>query len=125
MAAAKSAIGTWRSDPSTGTTVVHTLTVVDETLGPHLTEEENEILPLASSYMAPEEWAELPGDALRSFSGDKPWLALGLVREGLTEAQRALMLAGMPAPLQQLWTEQWEPAFSSFIAEVRSIAPSA
>jgi hemerythrin-like domain-containing protein len=125
MAAAKSAIFTWRSDPMTGTTVVHTLKAVDETLGPHLTEEENEILPIASAYMAPEEWAQLPGDALRTFAGDKPWLPLGLIREGLTDEQRSLMLAGMPVPLQQLWTDQWEPAFTSFIAAVRSIAPSA
>jgi hemerythrin-like domain-containing protein len=127
MAAAKSAIASWRSDPTTGTgaTVVRALTAVDETLGPHLTEEENEILPIASAYMAPEEWAQLPGDALRTFACDKPWLALGLVREGLTDEQRSLMLAAMPAPLQQLWADQWEPAFTDFIAEVRSIAPSA
>jgi hemerythrin-like domain-containing protein len=125
MAAAQAALNTWRSDPTTGTIVVRTLNTVDETLGPHLTEEENEILPLASAYMAPEEWGQLPGDAMHTFAGDKPWLPLGLIREGLTEENRALMFAGMPAPLQHMWTEQWEPAFNSFIAEVHSIAPSA
>ena len=125
MAAANSAIDTWRSDPATGAAVVHAVKVVDDTLGPHLTEEENEILPIASSYIAPEEWAQLPADAMHSFTGDKPWLPFGLVGEGLTDEQRSLMIAGMPAPLQQLWAEEWEPAFTSFIAEVHSIAPSA
>ena len=69
--------------------------------------------------MSPEEWGQLPGHALQSFRGDKPWLALGLVRENLSDEQREGMLAGMPAPLQSLWTEQWGPAFDAFIAEVR------
>ena len=29
------------------------------------------------------------------------------------------MLSGMPPELQTLWTDQWEPAFNGFIAEVR------
>ena len=77
------------------------------------------MLPIASAWMSPEEWSQLPGHALQSFRGDKPWLALGLVREGLTPEQRDGMLAGMPPPLQSRWTDEWEPAFDAFIAEVR------
>jgi hypothetical protein len=30
------------------------------------------------------------------------------------------MLASMPPELQQVWNEQWGPAFEAFIAEVRA-----
>ena len=116
------AIATWRESPSveTGRAAVNAIAVVDDTLRPHLEEEETMVLPIASAWMSPEEWAELPGHALRSFGGDKPWLALGLVRQELAQEQRDAMLAGMPPEMQTLWTEEWEPAYNAFIAEVRS-----
>ena len=67
----------------------------------------------------------MPGHALRSMGDNRPWLALGLVRENLDDEQRARQLAGMPPPLQQVWTDDWEPAFTGFMAEVRAIAPVA
>jgi hypothetical protein len=50
---------------------------------------------------------------------DRPWLALGLVREHLASDQRDQMQSGMPPDLQSLWTHQWELAFTSFMAEIR------
>jgi hemerythrin-like domain-containing protein len=100
--------------------VIAALSKVDEVLRPHLGEEETHVLPLATKWLSPDEWAELPGHAMMSFRKDKPWLALGLVREGLTQEQRDAMLAGMPAPVAQMWTNEWESAFNSFIAQVRS-----
>ena len=122
MEKAREAIAAWRAAPSTesGQTVLELIGVIDETLRPHLGEEETVVLPIASAWISPEEWQQLPGHALQSFSTDKPWLALGLVRERLTSDQRDQMLAGMPPHLQTLWAQQWEPAFTSFIAEVRS-----
>jgi hemerythrin-like domain-containing protein len=126
MVDARSTLGAWRSGPTaiTADRAVGAFSRVHRTLAPHLAEEEDEVLPIASAYLSPEEWAMLPGHALRTFTGDKPWLALGLVREGLTEAQRSAMLSGMPPPLQQQWADEWEPAFTSFIAEVRAIPAS-
>jgi hemerythrin-like domain-containing protein len=121
MDEARTAIAAWRASPSIegGQTVVTLITTIDDTLRPHLEEEETEVLPVASAWISPEEWAQLPGYALQSFSGDKPWLALGLVRERLPSDQRDQMLAGMPPEPQSLWTDQWEPAFTSFMAEIR------
>jgi hypothetical protein len=118
---ARQAISSWRSAPSVegGVTVTDLLEVISETLRPHLGEEETMVLPMASAWISPEKWGVLPGHALQSFRGDKPWLALGLVRERLTQDHRDQMLSGMPPQLQVVWTEQWEPAFNSFIAEVR------
>ena len=121
MDAAWASVAAWRSAPSAdgGRALVEALSGVSQGLRPHLREEEETVLPIASAWMSPEEWAQLPGHALQSFRGDKPWLALGLVREGLTEERRDDMLAGMPPPLRAQWTESWGPAFDAFIAEVR------
>ncbi len=126
MADARSTLDAWRSDPTpvSAGRIVDAFSLVQHILDPHLTEEEDEVLPIASAYLSPDEWAQLPGHALSVFTGDKPWLALGLVREGLTDEQRSGMLAGMPPPLQQLWADEWEPAFNAFIAEVRAIPSS-
>ncbi len=126
MARATSSLGAWRSDPGAATAdqTAVAFALVHRTLAPHLAEEEDEVLPIASAYLSPEEWAQLPGHALKIFGGDRPWLALGLVREALTEEQRSEMLAGMPPPLQAQWTDDWEPAFTTFIAEVRAIPGS-
>jgi hypothetical protein len=122
MVAARAAVAAWRADPTpaNGQAVIELMATIDETLRPHLGEEEEVVLPIASAWMSPEEWAQLPGHALQTFQADKPWLALGLVYEGLSPEQQTGMLAGMPPPLQSLWSEEWSPAFNAFIAEVRS-----
>jgi hemerythrin-like domain-containing protein len=121
MVTALGAIAAWRAEPSIegGQAVVEEISTIDKTLRPHLEDEEAKVLPLATGWISPEEWAQLPGHAIQSFRADKPWLALGLVRESMTEEHRDAMLARMPPPLQELWTEQWGPAFDAFIAEVR------
>ena len=120
MDEARTAIAAWRAAPSVegARAVVSLIGTIDETLRPHLGEEETTVLPIASAWISQEEWEQLPGHALQSFSTDKPWLALGLVRERLTPEQRDQMLSGMPPELQSLWTQQWEPAFDAFMAEV-------
>jgi hemerythrin-like domain-containing protein len=119
---ARAVITEWRAAPSPegARAVIDALARIDETLRPHLAEEESTVLPIASAWISPEEWGELPGHAMQSFRCDKPWLALGLVREGLTPEQRDEMLAGMPGPLQELWTNEWEPAFNAFMSQVRA-----
>jgi hemerythrin-like domain-containing protein len=122
MAQARAVIAEWAVAPSAegAEDVLRLLTTIDETLRPHLGEEETFVLPVASAWMSPEEWGELPGHAMQSFQGDKPWLAIGLIREQLTDEHNAAMLSGMPPAVQTLWTEQWEPAFTAFIGDVRS-----
>ena len=121
MDAARSAIATWRAAPSTdhAQAVIDAIASIDEPLRPHLAEEETVMLPIAAQWMSPEEWGQLTGHALTSFRADKPWVALGLVREQLSQEQRDGMLAGMPPEMRTMWTEQMEPAFNALIAEVR------
>ena len=121
MDAARSAIATWRAAPSSdhAQAVIDAVASVDDLLRPHLAEEEAVMLPVAAKWMSPEEWGQLSGHAMMSFRADKPWLALGLVREQLSQEQRDGMLAGMPPEMRTMWTEQMEPAFNAFMAEVR------
>jgi len=121
MDAARTAIATWRAAPSSehAQAVVDAIASVDNLLRPHLTEEESVMLPIAAKWMSPDEWGQLSGHAMMSFHADKPWLPLGLVREQLNQDQRDGMLAGMPPEMRTMWTEQMEPAFNAFMAELR------
>ena len=121
MEAAQSAIGTWRAAPSTDNpqAVIDKIASIAEVLRPHLAEEETVLLPIASKWMSPEEFGRLPGHHMMAFRADKPWLMLGLVREQLDQEHRDRMLAGMPPEMRTMWTEQMEPAYNAFIADVR------
>ena len=89
-----------------------------EHLVEHLDEEERLGLPLAAEYLSAEEWGQLPGHGLAAFDGDKIWLILGLIRERMTEEQRAAMLAHMPPPAVDMWTGFGEHAFNELAAQV-------
>ncbi len=121
MDAGRSAVATWRAAPSTDNAqvVIDAIASIVEPLRPHLAEEETVLLPIASKWMSPEEFGRLPGHHMMSFRADKPWLMMGLVREQLDQEHRDGMLAGMPPEMRTMWTEQMEPAFNAFIAEVR------
>ena len=119
--AGRSAIATWRAAPTpdNAQAVIDALASIAAPLRPHLAEEETVLLPIASKWMSREEFGRLPGHHMMSFRADKPWLMLGLVREQLDQEHRDGMLAGMPPEMRTMWTEQMEPAFNAFIAEVR------
>jgi hemerythrin-like domain-containing protein len=121
MDAGRTAIADWRAAPSADSAraVVEAIGSIAEPLRPHLAEEEAVMLPIASKYMSPEEFGGLPGHHMMMFRADKPWLMLGLVREQLDQEHRDRQLAGMPPEMRTMWTEQMEPAFNGFIAEVR------
>lgn len=119
---ARTDLSAWQASPSpeSGEALVAALTGLGAQLVAHLDEEEANGLPLISSHISPEEYGELPGHALRSFTGDKIWLVLGLIRENMTAEQKAEMLAHMPPPVVDMWTNVGQSAFSAFIAELRA-----
>ena len=84
----------------------------------HLDQEEREVLPLAAEHLSMEEWGQLPGHGLANFHGDKIWLILGLIRERMTDEQRAAMLEHMPPPAIEMWTGFGEQAFKDYSSEV-------
>jgi hemerythrin-like domain-containing protein len=118
---AHAAIDAWRAttDPQTTAEAGDALVALNDVLTAHLAEEEREILPLAAQVMTVPEWGELPGHAMMHFSADKPWLVVGLVRDQMTEAQKAAMLAGMPPEFQQFWVGTGQGLYDGFMAQVR------
>jgi iron-sulfur cluster repair protein YtfE (RIC family) len=84
----------------------------------HLNEEEAKVLPLAAEHLSMEEWGALPGHGMANFHGDKIWLILGLIRERMTDDQRAAMMAHMPPPALEMWTGFGEQAFKDYSSVV-------
>ena len=76
------------------------------------------MLPLAAEYLSMEEWGALPGHGMANFHGDKIWLILGLIRERMTDEQRAAMMAHMPPPALEMWTGFGEQAFKDYSSVV-------
>ena len=122
LAAAETAVQTWRGDPSAARRddAVQALAALDVTLVPHLDEEEREVLPIAARCINVAEWGELPAHGIRTFSGDKPWLILGLIQEQMTPDQIADMEAHMPPPVAEFWASAGRPMFAHYVDELRS-----
>jgi iron-sulfur cluster repair protein YtfE (RIC family) len=87
-------------------------------LNEHLAEEEQKVLPLAAEHLSLQEWGALPGHGMANFHGDKIWLILGLIRERMTDGQRAAMMANMPPPALEMWTGFGQQAFTDYAAGV-------
>ena len=121
MDAGRAALATWRARSTTENAqlAVEALDSIDATLRPHLTDEENTVVPLCGQWISADEWAELPAHGLMSFRGDKPWIIVGLLAEQLPAVKMQAMIAEMPNDVRTMILEQWLPAFDAFIEEVR------
>ena len=117
---ANTCIGAWRTDPTASNAgeLEQALTALDTALKPHLDEEERTVLPLAARCINVAEWGELPAHGMRTFTGDKLWLILGLVRDQMTPTQRADMDAHTPPPLAAMWAETGQAAYTTFLTQL-------
>ena len=118
---AEAHLATWRSEPTidNAATLAAALITLAVGLGAHLDEEERVILPLAADHLSAEEWGQLPAHGMRNFRGERIWLVMGLIREQMTDAQRAAMDAHMPPPVREFWVNSGEPMFVAFINDIR------
>lgn len=120
MAQARTAAWVASPNPDKGAEMAGSIARLNAELAPHLEQEEIDILPIADKHISAEEWGQLPGHALGNFKGDKVWLAIGLIYEAMTDAQKANMLAHMPPPVLEFWQNVGKGQFETFIAEVRA-----
>ena len=120
LANAQSALAAWpgSGDTAAQVAVADSLETLRVLLDTHLGEEEAEALPLCAENLSIEDWGELPGHAMANFHGDKIWLIWGLIRERMTDAQRAAMLEHAPPPAVEMWTSFGEQAFKELANEV-------
>lgn len=86
----------------------------------HLDDEEATLLPLAAEYITEKEWASL-GEHL-VVNTPKPALLtlLGLVLEDADRAERAALLASLPAPVRAFWHVIGRPRHARHIRRVRA-----
>ena len=121
LAEAESRLADWIASPDIdrGASLAASLATLGVLCAAHFDEEERRILPLAEEHCTVEEWAELPGHAMRSFAGDRLWLVLGLVREQLPPAALALQDETMPPPVRDMWQGGGAERFEEFVAALR------
>jgi hemerythrin-like domain-containing protein len=96
----------WRStaDPDTGSELAVALSQVSAALDEHLTEEENEVLPLVSIYITEAEWKALGDRGKASIpKGAKGFIVLGSILEEATPVERTRFLALLPPPVRFLY----------------------
>lgn len=110
----------WRTAPSAlnAAELESALAELDVALTPHLDQEERTILPIAARCINVAEWGELPAHGMRTFTGDKPWLIRGLIRDQMTPTQRAEMDAHTPPPITAMWSETGQQAYAAFLAQL-------
>jgi hemerythrin-like domain-containing protein len=118
---AEQAVAAWRADPSSTSRdgAVAALDALRIILLEHLDHEEAEVVPLIALCITVAEWGQMSATAFQLFSGDKVWLAVGLIQEQMRPEENATMEANMPPPVHDFWVGSGRGMFQDFVAELR------
>ncbi|HET6166406.1 MAG TPA: hemerythrin domain-containing protein [Marmoricola sp.] len=121
LGAAENAVATWRAEPSSTNreAAVAALDDLGRVLLAHLDHEEAEIVPLIGMCITAPEWGILSSTAFQHFTGDKPWLAIGLIQEQMLPHEVEMMDTNMPPPVQEFWSTSGHSMFDRYVAELR------
>jgi hemerythrin-like domain-containing protein len=103
--AVTAACAAWRSAPSaaTGEALAASLDELNETLQPHLDDEEQLIVPLAAVTVTQKEWDDMGDHSVAAIPKKKLPVAFGLLTEPLNESDSAHMKATLPPPIRLLY----------------------
>lgn len=97
----------WRSraEASVRDELADVIAQASSALDEHLTEEENEILPIVAEQLSPAEWDAVGERAQEGIpkQGTKPFIALGALLDEASPAERKYMLAKLPMPLRVVY----------------------
>lgn len=118
-------LSAWKAEPTLdrASVLAGALATLGAHLATHLDDEEQTILPLAEEHITVEEWHQLPAHGMQTGGQRGPhlmWVVIGLIREQMTEEQRAGMDANMPPPVRDFWFNQGEPMFRDYVAKLRA-----
>ncbi len=121
LEAAEQAVDAWMMDVSSASrdAAAAALEELRSALVEHLDHEEADVVPLIGLCINVAEWGEMSATAFQRFSGDKPWLAIGLIQEQLLPEENAKMEANMPPPVHDFWVGSGRDLFQDFVAELR------
>jgi hemerythrin-like domain-containing protein len=121
LEAAEQAVAAWRADPSSASrdAADAALASLKTILLEHLDHEEAEVVPLIGQCITVDDWDTLSGTAFGMFSGDKVWLAVGLIQEQMLAEENAKMEANMPPPVNDFWVNSGRGLFNEFVGQLR------
>jgi hemerythrin-like domain-containing protein len=122
LTAAEHAVAAWRADPTQASRdgVAAALSELEGVLVRHLDDEEAEAVPLIGRCITVPEWGEMSAVAFQHFTGDKPWLVIGLIQEQMLPHENEAMEAGMPPPLREFWVGTGRRTFEGFVTALRA-----
>jgi iron-sulfur cluster repair protein YtfE (RIC family) len=105
MASALEACAAWQAAPSpvSAETLAERLDTLNETLQPHLDDEEGRIVPLAAQHLSQSEWDALGDNATQSIPRKMLPIAFGLITESLNPDDTAHMRSHLPPPVRMLY----------------------
>jgi hypothetical protein len=120
--AASAACATWRERPSaeTGEALAAALDHLNETVQPHLDDEEQKVVPLAAVTLTQQEWDAMGKAGISKIPRNKRALALGMMLDALDGEDRAYMLKTVPAPMRMLLPLMVERPWKKYAATLRN-----
>jgi hypothetical protein len=112
----------WREQPSaeTGEALAASLDELNTVAQRHLDDEEQKVVPLAAVTVTQEEWDALGKHAVAQIPRSKRNIAFGMMLEPLSEADRAHMMAVLPAPVRMLYPLLIERPWKKYAATLRT-----
>jgi hemerythrin-like domain-containing protein len=112
----------WRGQPSgeTGEALAASLDELNVVAQRHLDDEEQKVVPLAAVTVTQEEWDALNKHAAAEIPWAKRPIAFGMMLEPLSDADRAHMMRGVPAPLRMLTPFLLERPWKKYAATLRN-----
>ena len=87
-------------------------------------EEERDLLPLLAAHLPPEAWAEVTRAARCPLSRHERSLVIGLTLEDACAADRARLIAGLPAPTRLAWRVAGRRRYRAAVVRLRGEPPA-
>ncbi|HEX4532215.1 MAG TPA: hemerythrin domain-containing protein [Acidimicrobiia bacterium] len=119
---ASAACAEWRTQPSaeTGEALAEALEHLNAVAQPHLDDEEQKIVPLASVILTQEEWDAIGAHAVARIPRDKQAIAFGMILDPLDDTERTYMKRVLPRPVRILYPFLIERPWKKYAATLRS-----
>jgi len=120
--AASAACAAWRKRPSaeTGEALAASLDHLNETVQPHLDDEEQKVVPLAAVTLTQQEWDAMGKAGMSKMPRKKRGIAAGMMLDALDADDRAYMLKSIPAPMRILMPLLVERPWKKYAATLRT-----
>lgn len=117
----RAATAAWATTPSeeNAAALAATLGRFLDVMGPHLDEEERDVVPLIDRHLTSAEWEDLGRQAFAKFTPVQRWIATGQLLDVATPEEAQMMLGKFPLPVRGLWHLIGRRTYRRYIEHVR------